>query len=235
MVVVLPTPPFRLITASRWQPVTGVRARVTSSARRRSAGDGPRFILPPVRFSTPLRQPLCGRAFRDRRIVAAVSVSAWLVALPSGTGGMSKTGRSAAGVRTKTGGGAAASVGGRSGCLGGRLEGSTDGCRGGRCSVPGHGGVSRRVERLLARLGRRAHHRLRPGEVDDEGLGGGAEVVRRDVRGRLVPGPDSSSDEPRRLRRVVPSVEVLVEGGVVREEAVAPLGGRVLSAHGAPE
>jgi len=48
-VVVLPTPPLRLSTATRWcPPETGVHARATSSRRRTSAADSAGRTRPPV-------------------------------------------------------------------------------------------------------------------------------------------------------------------------------------------
>jgi hypothetical protein len=48
VVVVLPTPPLRLMTAIERQPPTGALARATSWRSASSAGLGPKLIRPPV-------------------------------------------------------------------------------------------------------------------------------------------------------------------------------------------
>ena len=57
-VVVLPTPPLRLSTATRWcPPATGVLTRLMRSRRRMSAADSPSRSRPPVTRETRCRQP----------------------------------------------------------------------------------------------------------------------------------------------------------------------------------
>jgi len=76
VVVVLPTPPLRDITATRWwPPTTGVRARAMSSRRRRSAADSPGRIAPPVALKIILRQPPDGAVLRSRSRVSALRLS----------------------------------------------------------------------------------------------------------------------------------------------------------------
>ena len=61
--VVLPTPPLRLSTATRWwPPATGVLTRLTRSRRRMLADDSPMWTSPPVARYTVRRQPPSGVA-----------------------------------------------------------------------------------------------------------------------------------------------------------------------------
>src|SRR6516162_6746954 len=61
VVVVLPTPPFRLTKATRrWPVVAGVRTLAMTWRWLRSDAEGPRFNRPPlIRYSTR-RGPFCG-------------------------------------------------------------------------------------------------------------------------------------------------------------------------------
>ena len=172
------------------------------------------------RASTRLRQPLCGRGLLLRRIVAAVSVSAWFCALPSGTGGMSKVGGISAAVRSiaRTAGTGGAGTGGvglrrrvhlrgvhrlgrrlRRGRVPRRLH-RVDGLRVRRARAPAACGPVRSTTNDSVE-GPRSYAGTRAGLVDI-------------VLGDLV-------DQPGRLRRVVPAV---IEVGLGGEEAMAPLG-----------
>src|SRR5919201_2201174 len=57
VIVVLPTPPLRLITTTRRDPLIGAVTRANTAALLRSAELGPGFIAPDVAVYTARRQP----------------------------------------------------------------------------------------------------------------------------------------------------------------------------------
>src|SRR6266511_2990647 len=69
VVVVLPTPPLRLITAIERQPGTGVLARAISSRSAISAGLGPRLTRPPVATAERNERLLSGGIRADPRLL----------------------------------------------------------------------------------------------------------------------------------------------------------------------
>ena len=72
--VVLPTPPLRLITTTRREPSIGVRSRRSSSSRRRSSGPGPGLSTCAEPTYTARRHPDCGAGGlgREHRLVVEV-------------------------------------------------------------------------------------------------------------------------------------------------------------------
>src|SRR5262245_59241142 len=77
VIVVLPTPPLRLITTIRREPWMGAVTRASTAARLRSSAVGPGLIAPDVAEYTNRRQPPSGAGPRSGpRIASSVKAAA---------------------------------------------------------------------------------------------------------------------------------------------------------------
>src|SRR5689334_18251925 len=77
VIVVLPTPPFRLMTTTRRDPLIGAVTRSSTAARFRSVALRPGFIAPDVAPYTARRQPWTGTGpFLGLSIASSVKAAA---------------------------------------------------------------------------------------------------------------------------------------------------------------
>jgi len=214
VIVVLPTPPFRLSTATRWcPPVIGVRARAVSSRRRRCAADSGARTRPPVTSKIARRHPPDGALCRPGRRRSVVRLSA--VTVRGDVGGRSGSGwggdgwgrgRGSGGRGCGGAGGRGCAGAGGRGCAGagGRGCGGAGG-RGCGASAGGRPCPSRSSAGPASGAPGSAGQESAAGDARDAGEAGGAGApnwpggppeFRISDRGESPPGPSSSSGGP---------------------------------------